>query len=55
MSRALNLEALQERQQGMAGVHWLEAAQQVSAVRLLAQIEHHQLRANLQQQHMRVL
>ena len=34
----------------MAGVHWLEAAQQVSAVCLLAQVEHHQLGANLQQQ-----
>ena len=32
----------------MAGVHWLEAAQQVSAVRLLAQVEDHQLCANLQ-------
>ena len=34
----------------MAGVHWLEAAQQVSAVCLLTQIKHHQLCADLQQQ-----
>ena len=33
----------------MAGVHRLKAAQQVSAVCLLAQIEHHQLCADLQQ------
>ena len=41
---------LQERQQGMAGVHGLEAAQQVSAVCLLAQVEYYQLGADLQQQ-----
>ena len=30
------LEMLQEGQQGMAGIHWLEAAQQISAISLLA-------------------
>ena len=47
MHRALYLEVLQEWQQGLAGVHRLEAAQQVSAVCLLAQDEHHQLCAHL--------
>ena len=41
------LKMLQEGQQGMAGIHWLEAAQQISAISLLAQIQDHKLDPHL--------
>ena len=43
------LEGVEQRQQRLFGLHGPETAQEIGAVRLLAQVQHHQPRARLPQ------